>query len=323
MFRPFTLIAALLFAGSPAFSKTYLGPWGGNGGSDFQAICPNGEVLVGLAVQVNNALRVIAPICAAGVSPFEVDQTSVHVYEVVFGTVQAPGRYMRCPTDRPVIRAMSVWKHPDLHLVDKLHLKCGPISDGAPPISIEERADIEWDGGDFELGSNFGIFLACPYGEVGVGIFGRSGASVDRLGLICDVPVLKKTDYISPSVSADAKDLLEGPKSGLIGGQSDKPGTSAAEGLLAGPQGLGAIPPTPVQILLNISATQKAGFTEVKLSWTGATAANVDIYRNGTRIISTANDGEFIDNVASGAYTYRLCNAGSLSECSADKAVSF
>ena len=55
----------------------------------------------------------------------------------------------------------------------------------------------------------------------------------------------------------------------------------------------------------------------VDLSWSGATTANVDVYRNGSRIATTANDGAYRDTIwfPSGSYTYRVCNAGT-SVCS-------
>jgi hypothetical protein len=54
------------------------------------------------------------------------------------------------------------------------------------------------------------------------------------------------------------------------------------------------------------------------LSWNGGSAANVDIYRNGAKIITTVNDGVYADALgkrAAGTYTYRICGAGT-STCS-------
>jgi hypothetical protein len=49
----------------------------------------------------------------------------------------------------------------------------------------------------------------------------------------------------------------------------------------------------------------------------------VDVFRNGTRITTTANDGAHTDQVsAAGSYTYRVCNAGT-STCSNDVTVTF
>lgn len=45
-----------------------------------------------------------------------------------------------------------------------------------------------------------------------------------------------------------------------------------------------------------------------RLLWTGATAASVDIYRNGLKIRTTVNDGSDLDKVRRGTYTYKVCN---------------
>jgi subtilisin family serine protease len=61
------------------------------------------------------------------------------------------------------------------------------------------------------------------------------------------------------------------------------------------------------------------------LRWTGATGSSVDVFRNGTRITTTANDGAYTDNLGrnvSGTFTYRVCNAGT-STCSANASVTF
>jgi hypothetical protein len=60
------------------------------------------------------------------------------------------------------------------------------------------------------------------------------------------------------------------------------------------------------------------------LTWSGATGANVDVYRNNSRITSTANDGAYTDSMrrASGTYTYKVCLTGT-STCSNDASVTF
>jgi hypothetical protein len=55
----------------------------------------------------------------------------------------------------------------------------------------------------------------------------------------------------------------------------------------------------------------------VHLTWSGATTSTVDLFRNGTKLVTTANDGDHVDAVASGTYQYRLCNLGSTTICSA------
>jgi hypothetical protein len=60
----------------------------------------------------------------------------------------------------------------------------------------------------------------------------------------------------------------------------------------------------------------------VQLTWSGATTANVDIYRNGVKVLTTPNDGtQDISGVATGTYQYRLCDLNSTTACSPDVTV--
>jgi len=65
------------------------------------------------------------------------------------------------------------------------------------------------------------------------------------------------------------------------------------------------------------------GKVSVDLGWAGASSGSVDIFRNGSRIATTANDGAHVDNTGlkgSGSLTYKVCEAGT-STCSADVTV--
>ncbi len=78
-------------------------------------------------------------------------------------------------------------------------------------------------------------------------------------------------------------------------------------------------------ITLSVTGSRAKGAASANLSWAGATSGTVDIYRNGARIVTTANDGSHIDALGKGAkgtFTYQVCNAGT-STCSANAAVSF
>jgi PKD repeat protein len=61
-----------------------------------------------------------------------------------------------------------------------------------------------------------------------------------------------------------------------------------------------------------------------RLTWSGATTANVDVYMNGKLVITTTNDGDHVINLGKTvlpSYTFRVCNAGS-TDCSPDVIVS-
>jgi len=67
------------------------------------------------------------------------------------------------------------------------------------------------------------------------------------------------------------------------------------------------------------------GKHSVDLSWSGSTASNVDIRRDGNLIATTANDGFYNNNIGvkgGATYQYEVCDAGT-SNCSATVTVVF
>jgi serine protease len=67
------------------------------------------------------------------------------------------------------------------------------------------------------------------------------------------------------------------------------------------------------------------GVNTVDLSWTGATSSQVDVYRNGAVVATTANDGSYTHNTGSkgrATYTYKVCEA-STQTCSNEVTVTF
>ena len=78
-------------------------------------------------------------------------------------------------------------------------------------------------------------------------------------------------------------------------------------------------------ITLSASGYKVKGSQTVDLSWSGAAATSVDVYRDGTRIATTANDGAYTDAInrkGGGSYVYRVCDAGTTT-CSNNATVTF
>ncbi|HVS14294.1 MAG TPA: PKD domain-containing protein [Thermoanaerobaculia bacterium] len=78
-------------------------------------------------------------------------------------------------------------------------------------------------------------------------------------------------------------------------------------------------------ITLSAVGYKVRGLQKADLTWSGATSSNVDVYRNGAVITTTANDGfhtDDINNRGSGTYTYQVCEAGT-STCSNQATVVF
>ncbi|MDX1647827.1 MAG: hypothetical protein R3304_11840, partial [Longimicrobiales bacterium] len=60
-------------------------------------------------------------------------------------------------------------------------------------------------------------------------------------------------------------------------------------------------------------------------TWSGTSAASVELYRDGVLILTTTNDGFETDVIGargSATYTYRVCEAGTTS-CSSEAVVTF
>ncbi|HEV7242027.1 MAG TPA: M36 family metallopeptidase [Thermoanaerobaculia bacterium] len=82
---------------------------------------------------------------------------------------------------------------------------------------------------------------------------------------------------------------------------------------------------TPPAYTLTVTGTVKGGRPKTTLNWSGATGANVDVYRNSVVIATTANDGTHSDQLAKnthGTFTYKVCNAGT-STCSNNASITY
>jgi subtilisin family serine protease len=78
-------------------------------------------------------------------------------------------------------------------------------------------------------------------------------------------------------------------------------------------------------ITLSAAGRKVGGINTVRLRWMGATSTNIDVYRNSVLILTTANDGEYIDSTGDtgrARYTYKVCAAGTQT-CSNEVRVTF
>ena len=78
---------------------------------------------------------------------------------------------------------------------------------------------------------------------------------------------------------------------------------------------------------ITLSAQKKKinGINNVRLTWSGATWANIDVYRNDVLITTTTNTGTYTDSTGDtgrARYTYMVCEA-STETCSNEVTVSF
>lgn len=82
--------------------------------------------------------------------------------------------------------------------------------------------------------------------------------------------------------------------------------------------------PVPGGITLSAVGIKIRGSKYTDLAWSGASGENVVVYRNGTFLVETANDGAHRDALgkASGTYVYRVCELGTTT-CSNEATVTF
>ncbi|HYH94590.1 S8 family serine peptidase [Hyalangium sp.] len=79
----------------------------------------------------------------------------------------------------------------------------------------------------------------------------------------------------------------------------------------------------PTSISLSATKRTQGKRRYVDLVWSAASGTSVDVFRNGTKVVTTANDGAHTDQVsAAGSYTYKVCNAGTTT-CSPNVTVTF
>ncbi|HEX3231268.1 MAG TPA: S8 family serine peptidase [Pyrinomonadaceae bacterium] len=83
--------------------------------------------------------------------------------------------------------------------------------------------------------------------------------------------------------------------------------------------------PTPEPITLSAVGRKVNGINTARLTWTGATSNQVDVFRNNVLIVTTANDGSHTDSTGDtgrARYTYKVCEAGTQT-CSNNVRVTF
>ncbi len=83
--------------------------------------------------------------------------------------------------------------------------------------------------------------------------------------------------------------------------------------------------PTPGPIVLRGEGRVIGGINTSRLKWTGATSANVDVYRDGVVIATTPNDGLYDDSTGTtgqASFIYQVCEAGTQT-CSNTVTVNF
>jgi len=184
------LTAAMLFFVLSAHAQTdaRFQPLGGNGGIQFVARCPQGQLLTGFELRVGDTVDSIRPICVAAYGPNDIGP--LQPYPSKFGGDGGHPLQIICPSDAPIVIKLDIaWAGRELFSVSYVGLTCGVASSTTqtpttkyPTVNAYTRFDSDAKrGGDAET---------CPPGLVAVGISGRAGQWLDALGLTCGPPKL-------------------------------------------------------------------------------------------------------------------------------------
>ena len=83
--------------------------------------------------------------------------------------------------------------------------------------------------------------------------------------------------------------------------------------------------PTPGPITLSAAGRKVNGINTVRLTWSGATSANIDVFRNSVLITTVPNTGTYTDSTGDtgrARYRYMVCEAGTQT-CSNQVTVTF
>lgn len=198
-----TLALATMPLASPAHAESYVEKIGGQGGSQFEALCNSDENLVGFDIKIADDIDAIRPICAVALAPAQIAQPrSAGPWR---GGTGGQPRRLACPASTPILIGLFVAAEGVSTLVvTQLQLFCGLAVQGQTVASLPSSvAEGPWLRGSSFSGL-MGRMTTCPPGEVAVGIHGNSGIWLDAVGLICAPPRVRRTDNGKPVARVNA-----------------------------------------------------------------------------------------------------------------------
>ena len=175
------MVAILTIGVNAGFAQTTrTGTVGGQGGGPFELACPAGTVMTGLNARHGSWIDALAPICSVWVRSSE---TLGEIDDQPFAGGNGGGpAFIRCEGRRGVVTGI------DMSQADNTDRSIGAISVFCGDYKEPERRSLNRLGGSADyLGQYSGAAGGehCERGMVAAGIFGKSGAFIDRLGLLC------------------------------------------------------------------------------------------------------------------------------------------
>lgn len=150
---------------------------GGGGGGPFRADCPNGWALTGVNVTIGIDMNSVSPVCSPTFAGLSYEGTT---HLGTYGDAKDHSGYASCAPN--LMQGMDVGTS-HANIVHHLQLVC-LTPDGGTYIAIIQKADNSGPlthGGADQRNERTG----CPPGEFAVGLYGRAGAYVDAVGILC------------------------------------------------------------------------------------------------------------------------------------------
>jgi len=166
-------------------------------------------------------------------------------------------------------------------------------------------------------GSETNFTMAVPAGATDLSfVMGGGSGDADLYVKFGSAPTTSSYDcrpYQSGnSESCDFSAAQEGTYYVMIHGYSDYSGVSLTGSFTEGSDGGDGGDGGTTDVQLTASGYKIKGSHHIDLSWSGASSSSVDIFRNGSQLSTTANDGSYTDatgNKGGAVYDYQVCEA--------------
>ena len=164
----------------PARAQTTVtNSFGGNGGGPFRLDCPSGMAMTGIRARAGAWLDSVAPVCAIWVNHRTLGEIDD---QPATGGGGGGASFIRCQGPIGAVVGIAVQQaNNGNHTIGHLLVDCGRYT----------QPWLFWNklpGSADYLGksnSNPSVTLQCGIDEVAVGLYGRSGAFIDKIGLLC------------------------------------------------------------------------------------------------------------------------------------------
>jgi hypothetical protein len=159
-------------------AKTYTAEKGGYGGGHYEVVCNSNDYLVGFGYNAGKALDNVTPLCRS----VKNEKWSGNTYKrKLVGGATTGGPFMAtgtvvCEKDQ-FVTSLHVWWD-GYGIVHHLQVNCH---------SFDRKKEFSGQTGNHGGAPEHNAGTSCLNGQFAIGIAGRSGALVDKIGLVCEL----------------------------------------------------------------------------------------------------------------------------------------